>query len=138
MGRGLARVNWNRDGREDFVVSNVDSPAILGTNSTNGPHHFLAVTLVGTRGERTAIGTRLTATFAGRSTTRQLTAGDGYMASNDRRLVIGLGSAEVVDSLRVQWPSGTETTFTNIPADCDLLVVEGDDEPRVLPKYPAD
>ena len=29
LGRGVAKLDWNRDGAEDFAVSHLDRPAIL-------------------------------------------------------------------------------------------------------------
>src|SRR5205823_7893052 len=91
LGRGLARLDWNRDGREDVVISHLDAPAALLTNTTGRTGHFLVLTLVGTQSARDAIGTSVRCTAAGRTRYRQLTAADGYMASNERRLVFGRG-----------------------------------------------
>jgi hypothetical protein len=56
---------------------------------------------------------------------RQLTAGDGYQASNERRLIFGLGDAHEVDEVVVRWPSGTVQQFSNVPASCELQLTEG-------------
>ena len=128
LGRGLARLDWNRDGKEDFVVSHIGSPAALVVNRTDGAGHFLALRFRGVTCDRDAIGTRALVTAQGRTWTSQLTAGDGYHATNERRLVFGLGNATGVDRLVVRWLSGTEQTFTDVPADADLLLIEGRNE----------
>src|SRR4029077_6465002 len=61
LGRGLARLDWNRDGREDFAVSNLDTPASLVTNRTTESGHFLALQLRGVQSSRDAIGTTVSA-----------------------------------------------------------------------------
>ncbi|HEV3340203.1 MAG TPA: CRTAC1 family protein, partial [Pirellulales bacterium] len=128
LGRGLARLDFNRDGREDFVVSHLDAPAALVSNETKSAGHFLALDLHGTRSARDAIGTRVTVSAGGKTWTRELTAGDGYMASNQRQLVFGLGPCTSLDEIRVLWPSGTQQTFAGVPADAELILVEGRDE----------
>lgn len=125
LGRGLARIDWNRDGREDFVVSHLDRPVALVTNLTPNAGNFLAIELRGTTSPRDAIGTVVRVMADDRTWTGQLTAGDGYLASNHRRLVFGLGDRAAPVTVRVRWPSGREQTFTDIPVNAEILLVEG-------------
>jgi hypothetical protein len=55
---------------------------------------------------------------------KQLVAGDGYMASNERLLQFGLGEAAEVTELMVHWPSGTTSTVRRLPAEGTLELVE--------------
>ena len=55
-GRALARLDWNRDGREDAAIWHIDQPAALLTNETAAAGHFLAVQLRGVKGNRDCIG----------------------------------------------------------------------------------
>ena len=134
LGRGLARIDWNRDGREDFVVSNINSPVCLVTNQTAETGHFLALQLRGVESNRDAIGAVVKLTVGGRTRTKQLTGGDGYQASNHRQLLFGLGDSMSVDELSVRWPSGREQSFQNVPADAEYLLVEGRTEVARIPK----
>lgn len=125
LGRGLARLDWNRDGKEDFVVSNLDSPAALLTNVSERCGGFLALELVGTNSARVPIGATVRLQSAnGRSQTQQLTAGDGYQASNQKQLVFGVGAAQQVD-IRIRWPSGLTETFSNMDTSQAWLLIEG-------------
>ena len=126
-GRGLARIDWNRDGREDFIVSHLDAPAALLTNQTKEHGNHLAVQLVGTTSSRDAIGSRVTVTSGGKSWAAQLTAGDGYQASNQRQLVFGLGQNSQLDKLTVYWISGATQTFSDLPLNAEIRIVEGED-----------
>ncbi|MCH8829834.1 MAG: CRTAC1 family protein, partial [Planctomycetes bacterium] len=124
LGRGLALIDWNRDGREDVVISHLDAPVALLTNITTETGHFLAVRLRGVRCSRDAIGTAVTVeTVSGRQV-RQLTAGGGYQASNERRLVFGLGKDDRVRKLTIRWPSGTVQQYDDLTADRELTFVE--------------
>jgi hypothetical protein len=125
-GRGIARLDWNRDGLEDFLVSHLDTPAALLTNTTPGPGNFVSLKLVGTNGDRDAIGTIAILKGDGRTLTRQLTAGDGYQTSNEKALTFGLGDFAGDVSLTIQWTSGTEQTFPKVPINQFLLAVEGE------------
>jgi len=126
LGRGLARWDWNGDGREDVLISHLDAPAALLTSRSPTGNHFLAVRLCGTASGRDAIGAVLTARLGSRELVRHLSAGDGYQASNERRIVFGLGQADTVDQIEIRWPSGQVTVARDQPADTELLFIEGD------------
>ncbi|MEO8497220.1 MAG: CRTAC1 family protein, partial [Planctomycetota bacterium] len=132
LGRGLALLDWNRDGRSDFVVSHIGAPAALVTNMSQTKNHFLAVQLRGVSGDRDAIGASVQMKTAGQTLSRQLTAGDGYQASNQRQLIFGLGKHESVGELSIRWPSGLIQVFHDLPVDCEVLFVESRATPATL------
>lgn len=125
LGRGLARLDWNRDGLEDFVVSHLDSPAALVTNETSPAGHFLALQLRGVQSSRDAVGAIVWVNAAGRKLMQQITAGDGYYASNQKQLIFGLGECDKIAELQVRWPSGLLQRFEDVSADQELLLIEG-------------
>jgi hypothetical protein len=126
LGRSLARLDWNRDGKEDFLVTHIDAPTALLENRTDPVGHYLAVRLVGTKGSRDAIGAEVQVEAGGRTQRRQLTSGDGFQASNQRILVFGLGKSNRVDRLQVRWlGSATETELTDVLIDSEITILEG-------------
>ncbi len=124
LGRGMARIDWNSDGREDVAISHLDAPLALLTNTTETSHHFLTVRLIGSGSSRDAVGTTVTVSAAGLRLVRQLTGGDGYLASNQRILTFGLSAAARVDTLDIVWPSGIQQHFENVAADAELVIRE--------------
>ena len=133
LGRALAKLDWNRDGRPDFVVSHMDTPVALLTNTTQNGGHFVSIRLCGGASGRDAIGATVQISAAGQTWQQQLIAGDGYQASNERRLIFGLGGAGRVDRLAVRWPSGHEQSFLNTGVDQELVIVEGRNKLLTLP-----
>lgn len=125
IGRGLAKLDWNRDGREDFIVSHINSNVGLATNLTVTSNHFIGIRLVGVKCSRDAIGTIAAVSGSDGALAKQLSAGDGYMASNERRLVFGLGSEASDTSIAVRWPDGAVQKFDGIEVDAEWIVVEG-------------
>ena len=66
LGRAMARVDWNRDGLPDAVITHLDrSPALL-ENRTRTNHHSLSLRLTGTISNRSAVGAIITVSL-GRS-----------------------------------------------------------------------
>ena len=128
LGRGLAKLDWNRDGRPDVVVSHLDAPVALLTNVSQQKNHFLSIRLVGVTASRDAIGTNVLLTNGDVTTLRQQTAGDGYQASNERVLIFGLGTRKRVDRLEIRWLSGNVQEFDDILADQEITIIEGHDQ----------
>ena len=124
LGRGMARLDWNRDGKEDFAVSHLDSPAALVMNQTQHTGNFLAVHLHGADSARDAIGAEVQIVCGDLTRVRQLVAGDGYQACNQRRLVFGIGNRDRVDNLTVRWPSGVRQSWRNLEANVEVLLIE--------------
>jgi len=124
LGRGMARLDWNRDGLEDFVISHLESPAALVTNTTSVHGHWLCIRLRGVESGRDAIGTTIAVTTGKRRIVRQLTAGDGYQCSNQRAIIIGLGDAPQADRVDIRWISGRCASFSNVRAGTEYMVVE--------------
>jgi tetratricopeptide (TPR) repeat protein len=125
LGRSAVRLDWNRDGREDLLVGHLGDQYALLTNTSPNAGQFLSLKLIGIQSNRDAIGTILKARMGDRTIVRQVTAGDGYQASNERRVIFGLGSALQVDELVVRWPSGTVQTLTGVAASRELWIREG-------------
>ena len=125
LGRSLATVDWNQDGRTDFVVSNIASPTMLVSNTTKEYGHWLDVQLHARQTARDACGATVEAEISGNVVWKQVSAGDGYQASNQRRLHFGFGDTANVEKLTIRWPSGATSILTNIAADGVLIAVEG-------------
>jgi hypothetical protein len=94
-------------------------------NSTHLAGNSLSLSLHSVTSARDAIGTTVTATFSGHKTVRQLTAGDGYFASNERKLIIGVGAATLIEDLTIRWPSGMTTTMRAVPSNHEVTLIEG-------------
>ncbi|MGC1274281.1 MAG: FG-GAP-like repeat-containing protein [Planctomycetaceae bacterium] len=130
LGRSVARFDWNRDGRQDLAVGHLAAASALLTNTTPDVGHRLSLELTGVASNRDAIGTTVEARVGDRTIVRQLTAGDGYQASNERRVTFGAGDAEHIDELVVKWPSGAVQTFSDVPTSRAISLTEGR---RLLP-----
>ena len=124
LGRSLARWDWNRDGRDDAVVSNLDHPAALLTNTTAQHGRSISIRLRGVNGSRDAVGATIVVHLGQRTISRQLTAGDGYQASNERLLVFGVSQFASVKRIDIAWPSGKMESWHNLKTDGEYLMVE--------------
>lgn len=125
LGRALARLDWNGDGKEDFVVTHLDAPAALLENITKPVGNNVALKLRGVYSSRDAIGTVVQVETDNLKLTRQLMAGDGFQASNQRVLTFGLGEDDIIRKLTVTWPSGQSNEFSSVPGNTRWIIIEG-------------
>jgi hypothetical protein len=117
LGRGCAFGDFDNDGDVDVIVNNLDGPPSLLRNEDGNRHNWIMIKCVGTRSNRSAIGTRVKVTSSGHSQIDEVMSGSSYYSQNDFRLHFGLGRATKADSVELTWPSGLKESFQNLPAN---------------------
>jgi hypothetical protein len=105
LGRGLAVVDLDNDGRPDLVFCNINEPVRILRNEAPADRHWLGVELVG-RERRDVVGARLTLDTGDRKLVRFLAGGRSYLSGCDPRRLFGLGPVAAVRRLTIEWPSG--------------------------------
>ena len=103
---------------------NVKNRLFQNNGNTN---HWVVFKLVGTVSNRSAIGAkvRVKTTIQGKTFWQLREIGAGAVNSqNDLRAHFGLGDATQVEELRMEWPSGQETTATNVTSKQLLQITE--------------
>jgi hypothetical protein len=123
--RGCAFGDFDNDGDVDVLVMNMNEPPSLLRNDVSGGGHWLKVLLVGVKSNRSAIGARVVARYAGRSQAQEVTAQSSFYSANDRRLHFGLGPVTSAD-LMIRWPNGTAEKVPAVKADQLVVIREGE------------
>lgn len=132
LGRGLARLDWNRDGRVDVAISHLHDPLALVTNRTSPVGRPLLIRLVGRVRTREAIGARISLSEPGRTWVRLVTGGDGYLVTNERFAHFAVGRETAAVQVAVTWPGGRKQVWNNIAPGHEIVLVEGRPDPVVL------
>ncbi len=91
LGRGLATGDFDNDGAVDAAFIDLNSRPVLIRNTAAAGRNWIGLQLQGTRSNRDAIGARVVLTQGARKLTRWITDGGSFLASHDRRLLLGLG-----------------------------------------------
>jgi hypothetical protein len=104
----LAVGDWNNDGRTDAVLTRLGASPVLLRNDSKQENSWIGFELQGTASNRDAIGARITVEAGGRKLVRWITGGSSYLASHDKRVVVGLGHLSPAAAARaeIRWPSG--------------------------------
>jgi hypothetical protein len=125
--RGMAIGDFNNDGAVDVLVAvNGGAPVLLKNSAATG-NHWLGVKLIGKKANPDAIGARITWHAGDLKRTRLKVGGGSYLSAHDPREVLGVGTRTKIDHLEIQWPqpSGKTETFTDLPIDRYITIVEG-------------
>lgn len=118
--RCVAKIDMDRDGFQDFLVSNTNNATLniyhnqtAVASKTKG--NFVAVRVVGGNcaskpnqrlSNRDAIGTRILTTCGRKRSVAEFRCGEGLATQDSRIKIIGLGSYDFADSISATFPSG--------------------------------
>lgn len=131
---GCAFADYDNDGFEDLAVAtvnfnNIDEPDFLYHNDGNS-NQWITIKLIGTITNKSAIGTkiRIKANINGLDVwqMREISAQTSYCGQNDLRAHFGLGNANMIDSIIVEWLSGNKEIFSNINSNQFITITEGE------------
>lgn len=121
VGRGSAQGDYDGDGDVDIAINNNGGSATLLRNETT-TGNWLRLSLVGQGANRMAIGARVRVQHdGGRTTTRWVAAGSGYLSTSETIIHLGLGAATSAD-VQIRWPDGFEQELADVQHGQVLVV----------------
>jgi hypothetical protein len=135
VGDSVTTVDFDADGFLDlFIATGGSMGRSLGLPSDDGGYqlyrnvgngnHWLEIDLEGTASNRDGIGARVEVVAGGVSQLRIQDGGVHHRGQNHSRLHFGLGLNEQVETIRVQWPSGTVQELSGVEANQLLRITE--------------
>jgi hypothetical protein len=122
--RGCAFGDFDNDGDVDMVVINLNEPPSLLRNDLTGDGKWLKVLLVGTKSNRSAIGSRVLARYGGKVQAQAVSGQSSFYSVNDRRLHFGLGASAYAD-LEIHWTNGLVERFAKVESNRLVTITEG-------------
>jgi hypothetical protein len=122
--RGCAFGDFDNDGDLDILIVNMSEVPSLLRNDIRGNNHWLKIKLIGTKSNRSAIGTRVLVRYGKKIQAQEVLSQSSFYSSNDPRLHFGLGPETSAD-LEIRWPSGLRETIKAVQGNQIIVIKEG-------------
>ena len=130
--RGLATGDLDGDGRPEIVIVNMNErPSVLKNVGSRG--NAIALTLVGTKSNRSAIGARCTVEANGRKQIADVMSGGSYYSQSAFTLYFGVGKADKLNRIEVRWPTGERQSWDKVPVNNTVTFTEGREDFKASP-----
>jgi hypothetical protein len=104
--RGVATADFDRDGKMDFLVTNVAGPMRLFRNVSESQGHWIGFVLRQGTANPYAVGARVSIETDTEKMLREVAVGNGFNSQSALGLHFGLGRADKIAKLSVVWPDG--------------------------------
>jgi hypothetical protein len=126
VSRGVAFGDIDNDGDIDILLANNNGPTRLLVNNLGHRKHWLGLRMVGNTVNRDMLGTRV-ALFrpSGPTMWRRVRTDGTFAASNDPRVLFGLGDSPEISKVRAYWVSGRIEEWTGLPTGRYTTLREG-------------
>ena len=142
-GHGVSIADIDNDGDQDIHVEMGGAyrgdgyPNSMYLNPDQNKNNWIYLKIEGTKSNRASIGAKITVKFrengVPRMVYRELNSG-GSFGSNPLRREIGIGTAAIIEEIRINWPtSGITQVLTNVEPNQLLHIVEGKEGAVKLP-----
>jgi hypothetical protein len=107
---GAAYGDLDNDGDLDLVINNVNEPIMVYKNkSSERGGNYVKIRLEGDEENINAIGAKVSVYYSNKHIYNELIPTKGFQSSVEYTLTVGLGDAEIVDSIEVVWPDQSRT-----------------------------
>ena len=118
VARGVAIGDYNNDGAVDILVTCCGgTPALLRNDSQAAlrRNNWMKIRLVGTESNRDGIGAKVWVQTNRKTQFKETTCGGSYASGSALTLHFGIGTEEIIQSIKVKWQSGRNQTvdFSN-------------------------
>ena len=145
-GHGVSFADIDNNGTQDIAMDL--GGAFIGDaynsalfyNPGQGNNNWISLKLEGTKSNKQSIGAKITVTITENGTQRMMyreVNSGGSFGCSPLRQSIGIGTAKIIDEIKINWPvSGITQVYKNITPNQFLKITEGKQETEIIPLKP--
>ena len=121
VGRGALTADIDLDGDVDLLITENNGSVRLFRNELNSSANYLGVRLHGS-----AIDATIVIHVGKQKQFRRIRAGHSYASQSEQKVIFGLGDYSMVDTLIVNWPSGSITQRVEVDVNQTIELQENE------------
>lgn len=125
LGRGVARWDYNGDGRPDLAIGHQDLHLAILKNETSPVGRYVTLRLIGRESNRDGVNAVVRWKMGDKDRVAEVCGGDGYLCSNERLVFIAAGLTDTLSQIEVVWPSGKTDRWTDVTTNARYVAIEG-------------
>ena len=125
----VAKGDIDNDGYADMIVQNAKNFNSFIWKNNFGPttgNNYIKITLEGTMSNTMAIGSWISVYVQGAELTHYTRCGESFISQHSQHHIFGLGQAEIIDSIVIDYPSGITDVFYDVAVNQHLYFSEAE------------
>jgi len=119
ISNGAAYADFDNDGDYDLITNNLNQHCTVLKNNQQEKlnNNFIKIKLIGSERNTQGTGAKIWIETEDKSIFHEAYTGRGYMSSSEPVITLGLGSSELIKSLKVLWPDDSQTVLSNLASN---------------------
>ena len=127
LGRGLARLDFDRDGDLDVIMTENNGAPLFLRNDDGNHNNSVRIELRGRGANKDALGALLKIRANGQILRRWVRSGSSYLSQGEAAVTVGIGDATQVDDISIFWPDAQAkkpVSFGTVAANTRVIIDE--------------